>query len=88
MKLPRITYHSDVQPLPGSYVVPQGPRARTSYLVLTSREVMPRKPRDHRIWSLEVERVGRDAVPADAVQHLSDWIPRARKPRPGQRRGA
>ncbi|AWJ85162.1 hypothetical protein TSH58p_17510 [Azospirillum sp. TSH58] len=88
MKLPRITYHSDVQPLPGSYIVPQGPRARRAYLVLTSREVKARQPRKNKVWALEVERLGQAAVPADAVTHPIYWFSRDRKPRPGQRRGA
>lgn len=86
MKLPRITYHSEACPLPGEYVVPQGPRSRTAYLVHGAREVMPRIPRDHRVWLLEVERVRRAAVPTDAAAHPLYWFSRDRKPRPGERR--
>lgn len=86
LRLPRITYHAYRCPQPGEYVVPQGPRSRTAYLVHAARKVEPR-PGNRRgpVWVLDVERIGREAVPAGAKVHPLVWFKRERKRRPGER---
>lgn len=77
----KITYISDTCPLPGEYVIPQGPRARTAYLVVASRKIQPRQPRNYQIWMLEVLRIGRIEVPPDAIWHPLYWLKRESKRR-------
>jgi hypothetical protein len=81
LRLPRITYHALHCPEPGHYVVPRGPRSRVAYLVHAARAVVPR-PGSLRgpAWLLEVHRVARDDVPADARTWPMVWFERGRRP--------
>lgn len=71
--LTSITYRSMKGPVPGDYVLPQGSRIRTAYLVVECRPVKPRKPRSHRIWRLIVERMLPTDVPVEATIHPLVW---------------
>lgn len=78
MRLPRLTWHSlgHAPPMPGEYMISMGPKARAAYLIHEVREVKPRTPRKHKVWSLSVERIGRDRIPAGEVAHQVWWFKR------------